>query len=258
MSPTKASDNTVNDDCQKNYMAPDDWCTSSYDSCTLPKHIQEVALIQLRENESVRKQAISAFRQWISKNMDVQNVNTDENFLLRFLRAKKFSLPMAQQMLLKYLNLRQKFPMYFMGLDCLIPAISELIDSGYMFVSPFRDSDGRRVIIGTAKGFDLRKYSNRDLGIVHIITYETLLNDEVNQVVGFTHFGDFHSITPAYITLFAPNEFATLIKWGEQSIPMRHKAIHLLNVPSPIKFAYDYFQTRISPKLNARMKVCNQ
>lgn len=67
-------------------------------------------------------------------------------------------------------------------------------------------------------GFDLRKYSNRDLGIVHIITYETLLNDEVNQVVGFTHFGDLYSITPAYITLFTPNEFATLIKWGEVNI----------------------------------------
>uniref|UniRef100_A0A2S2PB09 Retinaldehyde-binding protein 1 n=1 Tax=Schizaphis graminum TaxID=13262 RepID=A0A2S2PB09_SCHGA len=256
MSPTKASDIAVGDDCQKKHMATDDWC-ACFETCTLPKHIQEVALIQLRENESTRKQAISAFRQWISKNADIQNVITDEKFLLRFLRAKKFSLPMAQQMLLKYLNLRQRFPMYFMGLDCMIPSISELIDSGYMFVSPFRDNEGRRVIIGTAKGFDLRKYSNRDLGIVHIITYETLLNDEINQVVGFTHFGDFDSITPAYITLFAPNEFATLIKWGEQSIPMRHKAIHLLNVPAPIKFAYDYFQTRISPKLNSRMKMYN-
>jgi len=50
------------------------------------------------------------------------------------------------------------------------------------------------------------------------MTYETLLNDEVNQVMGFTHFGDLDSITPAYITLFAPNEFATLIKWGEVNI----------------------------------------
>ncbi|XP_008182446.2 clavesin-2 isoform X1 [Acyrthosiphon pisum] len=254
MSPTKASDITVGDDDQKKHT--DDWWACS-EPCALPKHVQEVALIQLRENESVRNQAISAFRQWILKNADIQNVNTDENFLLRFLRTKKFSLPMAQQMLLKYLNLRQRFSMYFMGLDCLIPSINELIDSGYMFVSPFRDNQGRRVIIGTARGFDLRKYSNRDLGVVHVMTYETLLNDEVNQVMGFTHFGDLYSITPAYITLFAPNEFATLIKWGEQSIPMRHKAIHLLNVPSPIKFAYDYFQSRISPKLSARMKMYN-
>lgn len=57
---------------------------------------------------------------------------------------------MAQQMLLKYLNLRQKYPMYFMNLDCLNPAIDGLISDGYLFVSPFRDNDGRRVIIGSA------------------------------------------------------------------------------------------------------------
>lgn len=57
---------------------------------------------------------------------------------------------MAQQMLLKYLNLRQKYSMYFMNLDVLNPAVNQLIDSGYMFASPFRDTHGRRVIIATA------------------------------------------------------------------------------------------------------------
>lgn len=63
---------------------------------------------------------------------------------------------MAQQMLLKYLNLRQKYPMYFMNLDCLNPAVNDLIDSGYMFASPFRDNYGRRVIIGTASKLTIR------------------------------------------------------------------------------------------------------
>lgn len=41
------------------------------------------------------------------------------------------------------------------------------------------------------------------------------MNDEVNQVMGFTHVGDLSAISPAYLTLFTPTEFATLIKWGE-------------------------------------------
>lgn len=41
----------------------------------------------------------------------------------------------------------------------------------------------------------------------------------------------------------------------QQSLPMRHKSIHWLNVPAPIKFAYDFFQTRLSSKINERMKV---
>jgi len=85
MSPTKASDITVNDDCQKKHMATDDWF-ACYEPCALPKHIQEVALIELRENESARNQAISAFRQWISKNADIQNVNTGmvNNYILKY------------------------------------------------------------------------------------------------------------------------------------------------------------------------------
>jgi hypothetical protein len=86
MSPTKASDIvSVGNDCQKKHMATDDWCTC-FETCTLPKHIQEVALIQLRENESARKQAISAFRQWISKNADIQNVITGmvNNYILKY------------------------------------------------------------------------------------------------------------------------------------------------------------------------------
>lgn len=66
-----------------------------------------------------------------------------------------------------------------------------------------------------AENFDIRKFNNRDMARMHIITYETLINDEINQVMGFTHFGDLATISPAYITLFGPSEFATLIKWGE-------------------------------------------
>jgi len=85
MSSTKVSDITVDDDYQKKHTATDDWWTS-FEPCALPKHIQEMALIQLRENENARNQAISAFRQWILKNADIQNVNTGmvNNYILKY------------------------------------------------------------------------------------------------------------------------------------------------------------------------------
>jgi len=82
-------------------------------------------------------------------NKNILNV-TEGKFLLRFLRTKKYSLPMAQQMLLKYLNLRQRYPIYFLNLDCLHPSVNEIIDAGYLFASPYRDEHGRRVVIGSA------------------------------------------------------------------------------------------------------------
>lgn len=58
----------------------------------------------------------------------------DESFLLRFLRVKKFSLPMAQQTLLKYLNFREKFTHLVRNMDYRDTKVMELINNGYIYI----------------------------------------------------------------------------------------------------------------------------
>lgn len=112
--------------------------------------VLKIAKKELRENESAREQSLEQLRDWLKKNHDVRNVRTDDKFLLRFLRAKKFSVPMAEQMLLKYLNLRRTFVTMITSLDFLEPKVASLINNGYIFASPVRDAKGRRVIIAFA------------------------------------------------------------------------------------------------------------
>lgn len=50
---------------------------------------------------------------------------------------------------------------------------------------------------------------------VHAITYETLIEHEENQILGFNHVGDGDGASPAYISIWSITEFATLLKWGE-------------------------------------------
>lgn len=112
----------------------------------LSDEIKKIAKDQLREDESSRKQSLKQMREWLSKNKDVENVRTDDKFLLRFLRCQKFSVPMAQQQLLKYLNLKRAMPHLITNLDYLSPVVKDVIDNGYIFASPIRDSKGRRVL----------------------------------------------------------------------------------------------------------------
>jgi hypothetical protein len=49
----------------------------------------------------------------------------------------------------------------------------------------------------------------------HVMTYEALLEDEVNQVYGFSHVSDLAGVSAAHVTLWSPSEFATAVKWGE-------------------------------------------
>ncbi|KAL1117148.1 hypothetical protein AAG570_004475 [Ranatra chinensis] len=220
-------------------------------SC-LRDEVKAVAKRELREDDMIRRQAIQQFVEWILKNKDLSDCRTDSNFLLRFLRVKKFSLPMAQDMLLKYLNLRQTFSHLLTKLDCFQPAVAELINKGYLFPSPIRDANGRKVVIGVCSSFDPYKYSNVDMAKVHMMTYEALLEDEETQVTGVVHVGDLRGVNMAYVSLWSPAEFATVFKWGEHSLPMRHKEVHLLYVPAPLKYVYDFVRGRLSQKIRDR------
>ncbi|CAF4751536.1 unnamed protein product [Pieris macdunnoughi] len=219
------------------------------------RNTAEVAARELRESPATKEQALLNMREWIQKNPDIRNVRQDDTFLLRFLRHKKFSVPMAQQTLLKYLNLRKFYSNCMVNLDCQDPNLKEIISSGYIAVSPVRDSLGRRVIVYNMSKFNISKFTCWDMVRAHIVIYETLMEDQTDQIHGFVHVGDGMGSSKTHVTAWNPIDFARLIKWGEQSFPMRHKGFQLFNVPSALKYIIDFAASKVSPKIGERLRL---
>lgn len=224
-------------------------------SIVLSESLLKIAKRELREDKCTREQSLEQLRNWVLKNEDLQNVRCDDTFLLRFLRAKKFSVPMAEQTLLKYLNIRRTFPHMATKLDFLEPRLSDLIEQGYIFAVPKRDKHGRRVVIINAKGLNPKIHTSCDQAKAHFITYECLMEDQETQITGLSHVGDFAGVTTSHVTNWNPTEFARIFKWGEQSLPMRHKEIHLINVPSTLKWLIDFVKNRVSSKMKNRLII---
>lgn len=221
----------------------------------LSEALLKIAKRELREDKCTRDQSLEQFRNWLLKNEDIVNVRLDDSYLLRFLRAKKFSVPMAEQTLLKYLNVKRTFPEYSTNLDFFDEKVNDIVNSGYIFATPKRDKNGRRVVIINAKGFNAKQYSSMDQAKAHFLTYEYLMEDPQTQILGLTHVGDFSGVTTAHVTNWNPTEFARLFKWGEQSLPLRHKEIHLVNVPSTLKWLIDFVKNRVSSKIRNRLTI---
>lgn len=59
----------------------------------------------------------------------------------------------------------------------------------------------------------------------------------------------------AHVTNWKPADFSRSLRWGEQSWPARHKAVHAINVPSAVKFVMDFARTKLSPKLKDRFMI---
>ncbi|KOB79312.1 Cellular retinaldehyde binding protein [Operophtera brumata] len=172
---------------------------------------------ELRETPATRAEGLRLMREWIQQNCDVKNVRQDEEFLLRFLRQKKYSIPMAQQTLLKYIA-----------------------------VSPVRDSKGRRVIVYNMSHFNAAKYNCWDMCRAHFLVYESLLDDSMDQMCGFTHVGNGGGVTGAHITSWNPTDFARLLK---------HKEFHLMNIPATIKYIIDFATSKVTPKMAERLHI---
>lgn len=108
---------------------------------------RKIAKSELREDKAIQESSLKQLREWITQNYDVENVRLDDCFLLRFLRNKKFSIPMAQQQLLKYLNMRKVMNHLTFNLDFLEDGVKGLIENGYLVISPIRDRYGRRTVL---------------------------------------------------------------------------------------------------------------
>lgn len=101
--------------------------------CKLSLETQKIAENELRETNEIRQHALKSLRDWAENNSRIISMRLDANFLLRFLRCKKFSLPMTKDMIERYLVLlhyEQNGEKVFRNFDLRLPAMQELLQLG--------------------------------------------------------------------------------------------------------------------------------
>jgi len=223
--------------------------------CQLPNETQEIAKKDLNETTKLRKKALADVRKWIKSQPHLRRTRLDSSFILRFLRMQKFDIKESCVIMEKYLTMRNQFPSWFQNLDCRDQSLSDLVDAGYIFVLPDRDQHGRRVIFSQAAAFDSSKYSVSDLMRAHVMTFETLLNDEENQVRGFTYIFDEKDVSWSHISIWTPSEVTKAFSCCERALPMRHKDIHFLNLPWTMSLIFQFAKSLLSEKIRNRFKT---
>nr|CAH7749386.1 unnamed protein product [Callosobruchus chinensis] len=220
--------------------------------CRLDDTEKKKALDELREDENIRDQSLQQMRDWIAKHPNIKKCRTDTPFLLRFLRTKKFSVPQACEMLERYLTIRQLYPQWFQKLDCEDKDLAEIIDAGYLVPLLERDN-GRLVLFSCAGKFDPHKYTAAHMIRVHSLITEALMDDELNQINGYTYINDESGFQMSHISLWSLTDVRNILRCIQNTTPMRHKANHFLNIsPSAIKLI-EFAVSLLNEKLKNRI-----
>ncbi|XP_015190939.1 PREDICTED: clavesin-1-like [Polistes dominula] len=200
--------------------------------CTLSEETKKIAKDELREDDTIREQLLEQFRDWIKKNPLIKHCRTDSLFLLRFLRTKKFSLPIAQKLLEKYLIIRQIYPLWFQNYTIDEPIINDIIDTGYIVPLLKRDKYGRKVLLYNIERFDPYKYTSEHLIRTHALIMESLMDDEENQIRGYVYIINDTDITMGHISIFSLGDLRRLIYCIQDGLPLRNKRTYIVNLPS--------------------------
>ncbi|XP_066142998.1 clavesin-2-like [Euwallacea fornicatus] len=220
--------------------------------CTLPEEEKKKALEELREDDNIREQSLEQFREWINKHPNIKKCRTDAPFLLRFLRTKKFSVPQSCEMLERYLTIRQLYPQWFRNLDPEDKDLKEIIEAGYLVPLLERDN-GRLVLFSCAGKFDPHKYTSADMVRVHSLVTEALMDDEVNQINGYTYINDESGFQMAHISLWSLTDVRNILRCIQNTTPMRHKANHFLNISASAIKLIEFAVGLLNEKLKNRI-----
>ncbi|XP_023328349.1 uncharacterized protein LOC111701335 [Eurytemora carolleeae] len=210
---------------------------------------------EIGETEEVREKSLNSMRAWLRGHAAIRNCREDRAFLLRFLRFQKHQVLKSCSVLESYLRMRKNHPHWFQNLDVRDEKLKELVNSGYVFALPGKDSEGRRIVFSVARVLDPSRHTNSDAMRAHLLTFEALLEEEETQLRGFTYIFDCSALSLSYISIWSPTEVTKMFGICEKNLPMRHKDINLLSLPFPMRAVFEFCKGLLSDKIRRRFAV---
>uniref|UniRef100_A0A3Q2PC91 Clavesin-1-like n=2 Tax=Fundulus heteroclitus TaxID=8078 RepID=A0A3Q2PC91_FUNHE len=113
----------------------------------LSSETTEKARLELNENPDTLHQDIQQVRDMIVTRPDIGFLRTDDEFILRFLRARKFDHMETFRLLAQYFQFRQQNLDMFQSFKVDDPSIKRALMDGFPGVLETPDQHGRKILI---------------------------------------------------------------------------------------------------------------
>lgn len=201
---------------------------------------------------------------------------SDDEFLYRFLFARKFNVTEAFQLLISYQLYRQKNHDLLQRLCVLDDTIQMALRDGFPGVLKNRDRRGRKVLVFFTANWDYTQYSLLTIYRAMLLTLEKLLEDKQNQANGFVAIVDWTNFTLRQSAHLNPKILKLMIEGlqvssdedhrdqrrcnhdfilPQDSFPVRFKGVHFIGQPWFVEAALSVIKPFLNSKTRSRIKL---
>uniref|UniRef100_A0A8D8Q0M3 Retinaldehyde-binding protein 1 n=1 Tax=Cacopsylla melanoneura TaxID=428564 RepID=A0A8D8Q0M3_9HEMI len=222
------------------------------DEDTFEPFYQETAERELRESEDNIKTGLKKLKDLI-KSEDNFYVPLDEDvYLMSFLRSCKYYPESAFARMRSLFKFKARYPQYCAN---LLPQNERNVFESNMFtVIPTRDQLGRRVLIAEAG----EKWNTKEVSLTEIykclqMILEAAMVEPRTQIAGCAMIVDMKGLNGNHIWQFSPGFAKLVLDWQQDCLPVRLKAIHIVNQPYIFNMLFQLFRPFLREKLRTRI-----
>uniref|UniRef100_D3TPJ5 Phosphatidylinositol transfer protein SEC14 n=1 Tax=Glossina morsitans morsitans TaxID=37546 RepID=D3TPJ5_GLOMM len=206
----------------------------------LNEDLQRKAIEELNEVPTRIHEDLKALRSWIEQQPHLC-ANTDDQFLIAFLRGCKYSLEKVKKKIDSYYSLKSKFPVPFNIADVADTRFRHIFRLGLFLPlpNPLHDNGPRIFYI---HGSLPEMYSVEDAITVKSVLQDIfMLEDDYAVINGLIAIIDLTAFNFSYVFQLTPMVLKKFIAYDYEAMPLRVKAVHYINAPKIYDTVYKIF-----------------
>lgn len=217
----------------------------------LPEFFQKKSEVELHDTTENRKHGIKVLRTMIENDGFFSTMSFDDDFLLQFLRCRKFNINRAFVHLKAAAKFREKNKKLFREL--YFEKIAITTRKKIVTFLPYRCQDGCAILYVQLDNWDPEEFPIEQVKRMVIILLLQALRDPMTQVNGFKVIFDVKSNPIRHIKHCTPHNLYLLYYGTQECAPGRFKEIHIMNKSTTARVAWAVIQLFMSPKVKSRV-----
>ncbi|XP_055709525.1 alpha-tocopherol transfer protein-like isoform X1 [Phlebotomus papatasi] len=213
---------------------------------------QGVAERELRETPERQKKATEELRNLLKEEKDLVLPLDNDGWLIRFLRPCKYYPESARNLVKSYYGFKVKHKQLY---DGLVPSKeANIFKHNIITVFPNRDQLGRRILVlELGKRWKHKEVNLDEVFKGCVLFMEAAMVEPETQVHGAVVIFDMDGLSLQQTWQFTPPFAKRIVDWLQESVPLRVKAIHIINQPKLFNIVFALFKPFLKEKLRNRI-----